>query len=67
VPLPTALTGDPVTPVLLTSAAYPTRLRVLQTGGQPRNEVLSVHGHTWDKEPYVANSDNGLWGILRVE
>jgi hypothetical protein len=56
VPLPTALTGDPVTPVFLTSAAYPTRFRVLQTGGHPRNEVLSIHGHLWDKEPYVANS-----------
>ena len=56
VPLPTARPGDPVTPVFLTRSGYPTRLRVLQAGGHPRNEVFRVHGHEWDKEPYVAGS-----------
>ena len=56
VPLPTALPGDPVTPVFRTRAGYPTRLRVLQAGGHARNEVFSLHGHLWDKEPYVEGS-----------
>ncbi|HBL27587.1 MAG TPA: copper oxidase [Acidobacteria bacterium] len=56
VPLPTALPGDPVTPVFLVSAGDAVRFRVLQSGGHSRNEVFSVHGHQWDKEPYVSNS-----------
>jgi len=56
VPLPTAQPGDPMTPVFLTKAGSATRFRILQAGGHARNEVFSVHGHEWDKEPYVAGS-----------
>jgi hypothetical protein len=56
VPLPTAQPGDPLTPVFLAKSGYATRFRVLQAGGHARNEVFSVHGHEWDKEPYVAGS-----------
>jgi hypothetical protein len=56
VPLPTAKPGDPLTPVLQAKANYPTRIRVLQAGGHARNEVFVVHGHLWDKEPYVSGS-----------
>jgi len=56
IPLPTALPGDPVTPVLLASAGDAIRFRVLQTGGHSRNEVFTLHGHLWDKEPYISGS-----------
>ena len=47
---------DPETPVFLVNAGDPVRLRLLQPGGHSRNEVFALHGHVWDKEPYVNNS-----------
>jgi len=47
---------DPETPVFLAEAGQEIRFRLLESGGHQRNHVFALHGHTWDKEPYVQNS-----------
>ncbi|HEV2843630.1 MAG TPA: hypothetical protein VG477_02190, partial [Thermoanaerobaculia bacterium] len=47
----------PKTPVFYAPAGTPIRFRVAQPGGHARNEVFALHGHIWDKEPYVKNSE----------
>ena len=51
-----SITSDPQTPVFTAHAHEPVRFRVLQAGGHSRNEVFALHGHVWDKEPYVSSS-----------
>ncbi|HEX6902848.1 MAG TPA: copper oxidase [Thermoanaerobaculia bacterium] len=48
--------GDPQTPVFSVSRGTPIRFRLLQSGGHSRNIVFDLHGHIWDKEPYIENS-----------
>lgn len=48
--------GDPETPVFTVERGDPIRFRLLQPGGHPRNIVFDLHGHVWDKEPYIQNS-----------
>jgi hypothetical protein len=49
--------GDqPQTPIFLANADMPIRFRVLEPGGHARNIVFAVHGHQWDKEPYILQS-----------
>ena len=47
---------DPQTPVFTAEAGQPVRFRLLQAGGHSRNIVFALHGHVWDKEPYIQNS-----------
>jgi hypothetical protein len=49
--------GYPVTPVFYATVGTPLRFRVLEPGGHARNEVFAVHGHIWDKEPYIQDSE----------
>ena len=48
--------GDPKTPVFLADPGQPIRFRLLQPGGHSRNIVFALHGHVWDKEPYILAS-----------
>lgn len=48
--------GDPQTPVFLAARGTPIRFRLLQSGGHARNIVFTLHGHIWDKEPYIEGS-----------
>lgn len=48
--------GDPETPVFTASVGTPVRFRLLQPGGHPRNHVFQVHGHNWQREPYISGS-----------
>jgi hypothetical protein len=48
--------ADPQTPVYSIRHGMPVHLRVLMPGGHSRNIVFALHGHEWDKEPYVLNS-----------
>ena len=51
--------ADPETPILTAKAGQEVRFRVLESGGHPRNHVFAVHGHLWQKTPYVtATEDN---------
>ena len=48
--------GDPETPVFKARAGKDVRFRVVHPGGNQRNNVFAVHGHVWEKEPYIHNS-----------
>ena len=48
--------GDPVTPVFTARAGTPVRFRVVHPHGKQRNNVFTVHGHGWQRHPYVNNS-----------
>ncbi|MEW5744964.1 MAG: copper oxidase [Nitrospirota bacterium] len=48
--------GDPETPVFTAKKGAPTRFRILQPGGHARNHVFTLHGHTWQRQPYQNNS-----------
>jgi len=48
--------GDPVTPVFTAKAGMPVRFRVVHPSGKQRNNVFTVHGHGWQRTPYVNNS-----------
>jgi hypothetical protein len=47
---------DPETPVFQVTPGREIRFRILQPGGHQRNHVFALHGHVWDKEPYVQSS-----------
>jgi manganese oxidase len=47
---------DPETPVFRVTAGREIRFRILQPGGHQRNHVFALHGHVWDREPYILNS-----------
>ncbi len=52
-----ALVGaDPQTPVFTAEAGMPVRFRLLMAGGHSRNIVFALHGHGWQKEPWVSDS-----------
>jgi hypothetical protein len=48
--------GDPQTPVFNAKAGLPTRFRIVNAGGHPRNNVFALHGHVWQEEPYGKSS-----------
>jgi hypothetical protein len=48
--------GDPETPVFDAPAGDAVRIRIVHPGGNQRNNVFSVHGHVWQREPYVNGS-----------
>ncbi|HEV2845445.1 MAG TPA: copper oxidase, partial [Thermoanaerobaculia bacterium] len=48
--------GDPQTPVFQVNRGTPIRFRATMSGGHARNIVFALHGHVWDKEPYISNS-----------
>ena len=54
--------GDPQTPVFTAEAGEPVRIRLLQPGGHARGHVFSVHGHAWQREPYLNDSDRLNYG-----
>lgn len=52
----TQVGGDPATPVFTAKAGTPTRLRLVDPGGKNRTGVFQLHGHTWQREPYLAGT-----------
>jgi hypothetical protein len=44
---------DPVTPVFTASAGQELRLHVLEPAGAARGGVFTLHGHVWQRTPYV--------------
>ncbi len=48
--------GDPKTPVFNATGGIPVRLRILEPGGHARNTVFQLHGHIWEREPYILDS-----------
>ena len=48
--------ADPETPIFTAEVGTPVRFRVVHPAGNQRNSVLTIHGHVWEREPYVAGS-----------
>jgi hypothetical protein len=45
--------GDPETPVFTAAAGQEVRLRVLEPTGVGRGTTFNVHGHGWQRDPYI--------------
>jgi hypothetical protein len=56
--------GDPATPVFTATAGQPTRLYLLNGASTDRDSTFVLHGHVWQRDPYVCpgQSDLGLVG-----
>ncbi|GHE20906.1 hypothetical protein [Halomonas urumqiensis] len=47
---------DPETPVFQAAAGMPTRFRLVNPGGNSRNWVFEIAGHSWQRHPYEPGS-----------
>ncbi|WP_253261742.1 hypothetical protein [Ramlibacter montanisoli] len=56
--------GDPVTPVFQANRNQQTRLHITNPHGTSRGSTLAVHGHVWQRDPYICPGEarNGLTG-----
>lgn len=52
--------GDPATPVFTARAGQPTRLHLLEPAGVGRASVFTLHGHVWQRDPYVCPGSSYL-------
>jgi hypothetical protein len=52
----TQVGGNPQTPVFTATVGEQVRFRVVHPGGVGRNDVLQVHGHGWQEQPFVRDS-----------
>jgi hypothetical protein len=50
--------GDPVTPIFTVRAGTPFRIHLLEPTGVPRASSFTLHGHVWQREPYVCASNS---------
>jgi len=55
---------DPVTPVFVAGAGSEVRLHSVVPHGASRGSTLAIHGHVWQRDPYVCPNEarNGLTG-----
>ena len=60
--------GDPATPVLLAKAGQETRIHITVPHGTTRGSTFSLHGHVWQRDPYVCPGENrnGLTGACNM-
>jgi hypothetical protein len=52
--------GDPQTPVFRTTAGMPSRMHVLNGASADRDSTFILHGHLWQRDPYVCPGDSYL-------
>jgi hypothetical protein len=52
--------GDPETPVFTAEPGQEVRMRVLVPHGIGRGSTYNVHGHVWQRDPYVCPDDADL-------
>jgi hypothetical protein len=59
---------DPVTPVLQADAGKEARMHVVVPFGTTRGTTINVHGHLWQRQPYVCEGSarNGLAGACTM-
>ena len=52
------LTGglDPATPVFTSTPGQETRMRVLMSTGVGRGTTFDLHGHGWQRDPYITGA-----------
>jgi len=56
--------GDPATPVFKATPGAPVRMHVLNPTGITRGSVFHLHGHVWQRAPYICPGQNdGLVGL----
>jgi hypothetical protein len=55
--------GDPATPVFTANAGAAVRLHVLNPAGVERGTVFQLHGHLWQRAPYVCPGQNDGTGL----
>jgi hypothetical protein len=55
-PSPTQPVGDPRTPVLTAAIGDKVRFRMTHPFGTGTSQVFSLHGHVWQRNPYINNS-----------
>ena len=55
-PSPTQPVGDPRTPVLTAAVGDKVRFRMTHPFGTGTSQVFSLHGHVWQRNPYINNS-----------
>jgi len=48
--------GDPATPVFNATAGQEARMRLLQPTGVGRGSTFDLHGHLWQRDPYIAGT-----------
>ncbi|MBI5905087.1 MAG: hypothetical protein HZB86_06000 [Deltaproteobacteria bacterium] len=54
---------DPVTPVFQATAGQQARIRITNPFGTSRGSTFALHGHVWQRDPYVCDDDQyGLDG-----
>jgi hypothetical protein len=56
--------GDPVTPVFHANAGEATRMHVLVGASADRDSTYILHGHVWQRDPYVCPLDMRLGPAL---
>ncbi len=54
--------ADPQTPVFAAAAGEPVRIRMLHPAGLDE-QVLTLHGHNWQEEPYVNGTQSSVIGF----
>ena len=52
--------GDPQTPIFRTTAGTPSRMHVLNGASADRDSTFVLHGHLWQRDPYVCPDDSYL-------
>jgi len=69
-PMPggTTATGEPATPIFLAKPGTEVRLHSANPHGTSRGTTWAVHGHVWQRDPYVCNGEsrNGLTGACNM-
>ena len=58
----TKVGGDPVTPVFTATAGQEVRMRLGVPHATNRGTVFALHGHTWQRDPYLAEKTDA-WGF----
>ena len=54
--------GDPATPVFNAPVGTATRMHVLNGASADRDGTFILHGHVWQRDPFVCPGDN-YWGL----
>ncbi len=59
------VSGDPAIPVLTAVAGTEFRMHVLEPAGTARGSVFNLHGHVWQRAPYICKGNN-YFGLPEV-
>jgi hypothetical protein len=54
--MPANSIGDPQTPIFTAAVGNPVRFRMTHPFGMGNSQVFSLHGHVWQRNPYIKDS-----------